>query len=311
MNPAPSRPGGVTVRVPGKVNLALAAGGPGPDGYHELATVFHAVALFDEVTAVASASGAGIGLHVVGDAGGEVPRDARNLAWRAAAAVADALDVAPDVELRITKGIPVAGGMAGGSADAAAALVACAALWDVEGVLGRSELERLGRALGADVPFALHGGTALGTGRGDRITPVLMRGGLRWVFAVATRGLSTPEVFARLDHLRADRVLPEPRVADEVLEALAAGDPARIGAAMSNDLQAAALDLRPELAEVLAAGTGAGALSAVVSGSGPTCAFLVADDAASESVAGACARLPMVQSVHRASGPAHGARLLD
>jgi 4-diphosphocytidyl-2-C-methyl-D-erythritol kinase len=301
----------VTVRVPGKVNLSLAAGAPGVDGYHELATVFHAVSLTDEVIATVGEVGGGITLEVTGDGVDEVPSDDRNLAWRAAAAVAEVLGVLPDVDLRVRKGIPVAGGMAGGSADAAAALVACSLLWDGDRRLGRADLERIGRTLGADVPFCLHGGTALGTGRGDRIAPVLMRGSLRWVFAVATVGLATPEVFARLDALRADRVLPEPRASDELLAALAGGDIERIGAAMSNDLQAAALDLRPELGAVLEAGVQAGAVAGIVSGSGPTCAFLVTDDESAASVAAACEQLPAVRTVHTAVGPVTGARRID
>jgi 4-diphosphocytidyl-2-C-methyl-D-erythritol kinase len=298
----------VRVRVPGKVNLALITGGRRPDGYHDLATVFHAVSLVDDVIATAMPSGHGIALEVQGEGADVVPVDAGNLAWRAAERVAEALGVDPDVRLHLSKGIPVAGGMAGGSADAAGALLACHALWG--GGLDRSELDAMAAELGADVPFALQGGTALGLGRGDVLTSMLAPATFHWVFALADGGLSTPAVFARLDGLRADRVLPEPRVPDDLVAALRAGDAVRLGAALVNDLQPAALSLRPDLARTLEAGTAAGALGGVVSGSGPTCAFLARSAEHALDLAVTLAADGVCRTVRTASGPVPGARVV-
>ena len=234
----------MTVRVPAKVNLQLAVGPLRPDGFHELATVFHAVGLFDEVIA---SPGAGISLTLAGEGAGEVPVDARNLAWRAAEALAAHAGVDPDVSLHLEKRIPVAGGMAGGSADAAGALLACDALWQLG--TPRAELMHLAAGLGSDVPFALQGGTAIGTGRGEQLMPVLSRGSFSWVFALAEGGLSTPAVYAECDRLRADMTIPNPSVSDMLMQALRAGDAVLLGKALDNDLQAAAISLRPALAE--------------------------------------------------------------
>jgi 4-diphosphocytidyl-2-C-methyl-D-erythritol kinase len=298
----------VKVRVPGKVNLALVVGAPRADGYHPLATVFQAVSLFDDVTASAGRRGRGITIEVQGEGADVVPLDARNLAWRAAEAVAQSIGVDPDVALHISKGIPVAGGMAGGSADAAAALVACNALWSAG--LSRDDLEGLARGLGADVPFLLHGGTALGLERGDALTPVLAPATFHWVFALADGGLSTAEVFARLDADRGDRVQPEPRVPDDFLAALRTGDPQRLGPALVNQLQDAAVGMRPDLAKVLRSGRDAGALGAIVSGSGPTCAFLARDDEHALDLAVTLAADGVCRTVRTANGPVSGARVL-
>jgi 4-diphosphocytidyl-2-C-methyl-D-erythritol kinase len=299
----------VTVRAPGKVNLQLSVGRLRDDGYHPLASVFHAVALVEEVTAAVGEPGSGIVVEsVVGPQADEVPRDATNLAWRAAALVAASLGVAPDVRLAIRKGVPVAGGMAGGSADGAAALVACHELWG--GALDRADLAALALELGSDVPFSLLGGTALGLGRGEQLSPLLVRGTFSWVFATATAGLSTPAVYRTFDRLTAERVVPEPAADEAVVAALRAGDAAALGHALHNDLQEAALALRPTLADVLDAGRSAGALGAMVSGSGPTCAFLAADAAAGARVAGTLAGLEQVRSTHVTTGPAPGARIV-
>lgn len=302
---------GVTVRAPAKVNLQLAVGAPRPDGYHDLINVFHAVSLCDDVHA---APADGVTVSVEGPRPGapapEVPLDGTNLAVRAAHALAEHVGLPAEVHLTIRKRIPVAGGMAGGSADAAAALLACDALWGTG--LPRDELEELAAGLGADVPFALAGGTAVGVGRGDRLTPVLGRGQFHWVFAIAEGGLSTPAVYAECDRLRgaaAGEVTPEP---DEALmTALRRGDAKALGRALSNDLQDAALALRPALAQTLAAGVEHGALGAVVSGSGPTCAFLVATPEAGLDLAVALSALGLCRDVKRASGPVPGARLVE
>lgn len=299
----------VRVRAPGKVNLALLAGVPRPDGYHPLATVFQAVSLFDDVTATQRAVGAGLLLEVQGEGADSVPLDESNLAWRAAELVAATAGVTPDVHLHLSKGIPVAGGMAGGSADAAGALVACNALWSAG--LDREALHDCARQLGADVPFALHGGVALGLERGDALTPVLARGEFHWVFAFADGGLSTPAVFARLDADRGTRVLPEPRVPDAFMAALRSGDPDRLGAALINELQGAALGLRPELQRVLDAGIHAGSVGAIVSGSGPTCAFLARDAEHALDIAVRVAAEGVCRTVRTAHGPVPGARILS
>lgn len=295
----------MTVRVPAKVNLQLAVGPLRPDGFHELATVFHAVGLFDEVIA---SPGAGISLTLAGEGAGEVPVDARNLAWRAAEALAAHAGVDPDVSLHLEKRIPVAGGMAGGSADAAGALLACDALWQLG--TPRAELMHLAAGLGSDVPFALQGGTAIGTGRGEQLMPVLSRGSFSWVFALAEGGLSTPAVYAECDRLRADMTIPNPYVSDMLMQALRAGDAVLLGKALDNDLQAAAISLRPSLAEVLSFAEDFGALGGIVSGSGPTCAFIVRDDLQGVDLAVALSASGLTRSVRTATSPASGARIV-
>nr|WP_322974623.1 4-(cytidine 5'-diphospho)-2-C-methyl-D-erythritol kinase [Actinacidiphila epipremni] len=294
----------VTVRVPAKVNVQLTVGGRRPDGFHDLANVFLAVGLYDHVTA---APAEGLRLTAEGRDVAGVPLDGTNLAARAAVALAKRYGIEPDVHLHIAKAIPVAGGMAGGSADAAGALVACDALWGIGAP--REELLALCAELGSDVPFSLVGGAALGLGRGERLTPLEVGGEFHWVFALAEGGLSTPEVYRECDRLRragggsdlaAD--LPVPVADPALVAALAAGDAVALGAALSNDLQAAAVGLRPGLAATLAAGRAGGALAGIVSGSGPTVAFLCASASAASALAAA---LPT--RAHPASSPAPGA----
>jgi 4-diphosphocytidyl-2-C-methyl-D-erythritol kinase len=297
----------VTAVAPAKLNLALAVGSPRKDGYHEVATVYHAVALYDEV--VASPSD---GLRVTLDEGSSVaiegvPVDATNLAGRAAELLADETGREPDVHLHLRKGIPVAGGMAGGSADAAAALVACDALWRTD--VPRTDLAAMAARLGSDVPFSLLGGTALGHGRGEHLSPVLGRGRFDWVFALADGGLSTPAVYAECDRLREGRVLPEPRVSDAMMAALRAGDATQLGAALHNDLQAAACALRPQLLQTLEVGEDCEALGSIVSGSGPTVAFLARDAEHALDIAVGLSASGTARMVKRTHGPVTGARL--
>lgn len=266
------------MRAPGKINVYLGVGSRHDDGYHALATVFQAVSLYEDVYAHPSD---GFSLEVHGDVDvSEVPLDDRNLAMRAAKMLAQAAGVTAGVHLEIRKGVPVAGGMGGGSADAAAALVACDALWGTE--LGTHRLHELAARLGADVPFALHGGTALGAGRGDELTPALARGRFDWVLVTSAEGLSTPEIYGRLDVLRTpgDALADEPPLSLDVpiavLQALRAGDASELAPAMFNDLERAAIDGRPDLELTLAEGVRFGALAGIVSGSGPTIAFLCA-----------------------------------
>lgn len=294
----------VTVRVPAKVNVQLAVGAARPDGFHDLANVFLAVSLFDEVTATAAD---GLTVTCAGPDAGQVPLDRTNLAARAAEILAARAGVSPAVHLHIAKNIPVAGGMAGGSADGAAALLACDTLWGLG--TPRAELLDICAELGSDVPFSLVGGAALGTGRGEVLSPV-DAGAFHWVFAVADGGLSTPAVFREFDRLTAGTRIPEPEASPALLAALASGDPDALAGVLANDLQPAALSLRPRLAETLAAGTGAGALAALVSGSGPTTAFLVRDEEAAEKVAAALETSGTCRTTRVATSPAPGATVL-
>lgn len=300
--------GSVTVRVPGKVNLFLSVGDQRDDGYHELTTVFHAVSLFDEIT-VRSADM--LSLEMSGEGVESLPTDRRNLAWRAAELLAEHVGRAPDLAITVEKSIPVAGGMAGGSADAAAVLVAVNALWELG--VPRRDLHALAAELGSDVPFALHGGTALGTGRGEQLATVLARNTFHWVLAFAKGGLSTPAVFGEIDRLRADTSRGQPPRLDEpgpLLAALASGDAAQLAPLLGNDLQPAALSLDPSLRRTLRAGADAGALAGIVSGSGPTCAFLCSSASSAIDVGVELAGAGVCRTVRAASGPVHGARIV-
>ncbi|KOU22955.1 4-diphosphocytidyl-2C-methyl-D-erythritol kinase [Streptomyces sp. WM6368] len=282
----------------------MAVGAARPDGFHDLANVFLAVSLFDEVTAAPADT---LSITCEGPDADQVPLDRTNLAARAAEILAARAGIEPDVHLHIAKNIPVAGGMAGGSADGAAALLACDALWGLN--TPRAELLDICAELGSDVPFSLVGGAALGTGRGELLTPV-GAGTFHWVFAVADGGLSTPAVFREFDRLTAGTPVPAPEASPALLAALAAGDPDALGAVLANDLQAAALSLRPQLARTLAAGVDGGALAALVSGSGPTTAFLVADEETAAKVAAALEASGTCRATRIASSPAAGATVL-
>ncbi|MDG9719410.1 4-(cytidine 5'-diphospho)-2-C-methyl-D-erythritol kinase [Streptomyces sp. DH24] len=295
----------VTVRVPAKVNVQLAVGAARPDGFHDLANVFLAVGLHDEVTATPAGERR---VTCEGPDADQVPLDRTNLAARAAEALAARHGRSPAVHLHITKDIPVAGGMAGGSADGAAALLACDALWGTGA--SREELLDLCAGLGSDVPFSLVGGAALGTGRGERLTALDVGGTFHWVFAMAARGLSTPAVFREFDRLAEGTDIPEPVASPDLLDALAKGDPDALAAAVSNDLQPAALSLFPELADTLAAGRAAGALTALVSGSGPTTAFLARDAGSATEIANSLRASGTCRTVRTASGPVPGATVL-
>jgi len=285
--------------VPAKVNLHLGVGPVRANGFHELVTVFHAVDLFDEVLATPAPA---LSLTLRGSADG-VPTDSQNLAWRAAILLAAHAGVSPDVALEITKAIPVAGGMAGGSADAAATLVACAALWDVPS----SELPALAAELGSDVTFPLLGGTALGTGRGEILRPVPMTQTLQWVFVLADHGISTAEAFRELDRQREAGAPPAALDAAPMTAALPDGSPHAVAAVLHNDLQPAALALAPALADTLRAGAKHGALAGIVSGSGPTCAFLCADADDAAKLAAALDADGVGRATRVASGPTPGA----
>jgi 4-diphosphocytidyl-2-C-methyl-D-erythritol kinase len=303
----------VSVRVPAKINLALGVGGVREDGFHPLATVYQAVDLYDEVRATANDTGE-VTVETTSDVPGAeteaslVPRGRDNLAVRAALALREQTGVEAGVDLVIRKAIPVAGGMAGGSADAAATLVACNDVWGLG--WSRHELEPVAAGLGSDVPFLLHGGNAIGGGRGELVSPVLARGSYHWVVAVSGIGLSTASVYAEFDRLNADRELATPEVPDALLAALRSGDAVALGAALSNDLTEAALSLRPDLAQTLEVGVEAGALGALVSGSGPTCVFLAADEQQSLDIAIALAGAGRCADVVQSIGPVPGVRVV-
>lgn len=301
----------VHVRAPGKINVFMKVGSLLDDGYHEVATAYQAISLYEEVYA-RPADDFSVRFSGPIDCS-ELATDGSNLAIKAARLLARAADYRGGVALEIEKHVPIAGGMGGGSADAAATLVACDHLWGTN--LGRDELHELAAQLGADVPFALMGGTAVGTGRGDRLSPALAQGTFHWLLALADLGLSTPEVYAELDRHRERHVHDiapapqQPTVDIEVLQALRAGDPHRLAEYLHNDLQAPALHLEPSLSATLEMGELQGALAGLVSGSGPTVAFLAADhDAALElQVSLSASRLKVL----RAIGPVHGARVIS
>jgi 4-diphosphocytidyl-2-C-methyl-D-erythritol kinase len=298
----------VTVRVPAKVNLQLSVGPRKADGYHDLVSVFQAVSLFDDVTVTKSHEGSGVTISVTGEHTHGVPEDGSNLAVKAALLMAEKFDIDINVHIEVKKSIPVAGGMAGGSADAAATLVAIDALYRLE--CTRDELLEIGSELGSDVPFMIAGGTAVGTGRGDILTPALSRGTYHWVFALSSVGLSTPSVYGECDRLRGDLEIADPKSNDQLMQALLTGDASLVGESLNNDLQSAACSLRPALNLILDVGRDYGALGALVSGSGPTIAFLVENEEAGLDLAVALTASGVVGSVARASGPVHGARVI-
>ncbi len=318
----------VTVQAPAKINLSLGVGPPRDDGYHSLATVYQAVSMFDRVQASPAPAGEfSVEVTACADDAGDVdeaadpvvdsrspsldgvPTGADNLALRAARLLADYTGVSAGAHLRLGKSIPVAGGLAGGSTDAAAALVACNVLWGTD--LPAEDLQHLAARLGSDVPFCLVGGTATGSGRGEEVSPALMQGSYQWVLAVADQGLSTPAVYAEVDRLRDGSDVPEPKIPDALMNALRSGDAKALGPALTNDLEPAAVLLRPELGELLRLGEACGALGAMVSGSGPTCAFLANDEAHALDICMGLASAGSCQGVHRVTGPVPGARVVD
>ena len=303
----------VTVRVPGKINLGLSVGPLREDGYHELSTVFHAVGLYDHLTVQPAARWS---VHVTGPYADQVPTDDTNLALLAARTLARRrmrkAKVDP-VRIDIDKQIPVAGGMAGGSADAAAALVGCRELWALDNI-ENDLLEIMAASLGSDIPFLLHGGTAIGSGRGEQITPVLARGELHWVlWAGESLSLSTPEVYAECDRLRerGGVRVAAPQPSGTLMSALRTMNSDEVAAALHNDLQDAAISLQPVLAEALESGLDLGARGGIVSGSGPTVAFLVGSQVeAIDLSVGLAANGPTGDSV-RAVGPVPGCQLVQ
>ncbi|MCU1432654.1 MAG: 4-diphosphocytidyl-2C-methyl-D-erythritol kinase [Actinotalea sp.] len=295
----------VHVRAPGKINLGLTVGRRQADGYHPLATVFQAVSLYEDV--VASPAEA-LTLTVSGTQSDRVPTDHTNLAVRAAHILAAAVGIEPLVHLHLTKAVPVAGGMAGGSADAAAALLACDTLWRTG--MSREQLGELAASLGSDVPFALLGQTAVGRGRGDLLSPAMSRGEYHWALGLRHSGLSTPDVYAAFDELVGAAAVEEPEADLALMQALRSGDATAVGDALVNDLQLAALELAPELAETLAVAQDAGALGVVISGSGPTVAALARSKQHAQAIGAAMTAAGVADDVVCAVGPVAGARVV-
>jgi len=300
-------PSSVVTRVPGKINLQLSVGPLQSDGYHPVATVFQAVSVFDDIK-IAISHESGITLNST-KASDYLPLDRNNLAYKAAELMRKKFEINDGLEITLSKEIPIAGGMAGGSADAGATIVGIDALFGLG--LSRNELEKIGSQLGADIPFTISGGTAIGTGRGDQITPVLSRGSYSWVLALSSSGLSTPAVYNECDRLREGLQVASPHISDSLLHALSAGDAVALGKALSNDLQPAACSLKPALRLILDVGMDYGALGGLVSGSGPTVAFLAENEDHALDLVVALTSSGVVGNVIRASGPVPGARVIE
>lgn len=295
----------ITVAAPAKINLSLGVGPVRKDGFHPLATVYQAIGLYDEITVRPTAS---TSLTVSGEDidVSDVPTDGSNLALKAAALLAAHHHVDEGVEMHIRKRIPVAGGLAGGSADAAGALVACDALWDTN--TSREEMLAIAAELGSDVPFCLVGGTAIGSGRGELVAPAMTRGKYWWVLALADGGLSTPAVYREFDRLCGEAPVAEPEVPNDLMAALRSGDVELLGTALTNDLQPAAFGLRPELKGLLELGIQGSAHGALVSGSGPTCLFLAENETHATQIRDWLSS--SVPSIVYAPGPVPGARVM-
>lgn len=296
----------VSVRVPGKINLQLSVGPLQRDGYHEVATVFQSVSLFDELTLSESD---GDGIEIAAEGKSAIPLGKENLAYKAAELMRKKFEIATGLLIKIKKEIPIAGGMAGGSANAGATIVGIDALFSLG--LKRDEMERIGSEIGADVPFTISGGTAIGTGRGDQITPVLSRGSYNWVLALSSSGLSTPAVYKECDRLREGLDISKPHVSDSLLHSLSQGDAKALGKSLTNDLQAAACSLKPALRLILDVGLDYGALGGIVSGSGPTVAFLAESEDHALDLVVALTSSGVVGNVIRVSGPVPGARVFS
>lgn len=295
----------VSVRVPGKINLQLSVGPLQRDGYHEVATVFQSVSLFDELTI---SENDGDGIEIAAEGKSAIPIGKENLAFKAAELMRKKFDISTGLLIKIKKEIPIAGGMAGGSANAGATIVGIDALFSLG--LKRDEMERIGGEIGADVPFTISGGTAIGTGRGDQITPVLSRGSYNWVLALSSSGLSTPAVYKECDRLREGLDISKPHVSDSLLHSLSQGDAKALGKSLTNDLQAAACSLKPALRLILDVGLDYGALGGIVSGSGPTVAFLAESEDHALDLVVALTSSGVVGNVIRVAGPVPGARVI-
>lgn len=302
-------PGRVVVRAPGKINLSLGVGGVDGRGYHQLATVFHAVGLYETITVEPADD---LSLTVTSHVDGDIPLDDTNLALRAAKLLRDTHGVAEGAAIHVDKQVPVAGGMGGGSADAAATLIALNRLWGLH--LAPDELRRLGGTLGADVPFAMIGHTALGRGKGDDLSSVLTSGDWTWLLVSPGGHLSTPAVYGRFDQLMLElgREVPEIPEPDAIqLQALRSGDVHLLGQTLHNDLQASAFSLHDHLEPVVSLAQVSGACGAVVSGSGPTVAVLAQDLEHAHELREVLEASPLVGLCLVTEGSVPGARILS
>ncbi len=302
----------VTVRVPGKVNLQLSVGPRRSDGFHEIATVFQAVSLFDDVKVTLTNDmdrDQRFAIEIKADHPHGIPTDQSNLAYVAADLMYKKFNLDDALDISINKNIPVAGGMAGGSANAAGVIVALDSLFSLG--LTRAEMEEIGSEIGSDVPFSIAGGTAIGTGRGEQLTPALARGSYSWVFALSSNGLSTPAIYGECDRLREGMEISSPQVSESLMHALRSADAKALGKALQNDLQPAACSIRPALRLILDVGMDYGALGGIVSGSGPTVAFLAEDEDHALDLVVALTSSGVVGNVVRASGPVVGATVID
>jgi 4-diphosphocytidyl-2-C-methyl-D-erythritol kinase len=298
----------VTVKVPAKINLQLSVGPLMKNGYHEIATIFQAISLYDEVTVSKVKPGAEL-LSISGAGAEAVPTNQDNLANKAIREIAKYVQQPINARVHINKTIPIAGGMAGGSANAAAVLVAVNNLWRLE--LDLSQLSKLASNIGSDVAFLLYGQTQMGLGRGEKLTSVLTRGSFHWVIATNEGGLSTPEVYKTCDEMREGNEVELPQVNQELVKALAAGDAAALAKNLTNDLQAAAIALKPQLKHLLQAGEEFGAMAAMVSGSGPTCVFLTTNESTAQNLAVDLSSSGLCKSVFVANGPVAGAKIIS
>ena len=301
----------VVVRAPAKINVFFRVGEKQSDGYHDVASLYQAVSVYEDVTATESDT---FSLTFSGSVdSSHLAVDDSNLAIRAAKLLAARTGYSGGVALSISKNVPIAGGMGGGSADAAATLVACDALWHTNA--SKELLYQLASELGADVPFALKGGTAVGTGRGDELSQALSTGAFYWVLVLPNEGLSTPVVYEKLDQQRENSQLDiapavdQPSVDTGVLQAIRLGDPQLLAGRLHNDLQQATLELAPALEQILDLGRSEGALAGIVSGSGPTLAFLVENSEAARKLQA----MFEAKGLHAlsATGPVPGARILN
>jgi len=297
----------VTVLAPGKVNVGLVVGGLRADGNHELATLFASVSCYDEITIVSAPR---LRITVSGASADQVPADGTNLAAKAAVRLGDRCGIEPSVHIHIKKRIPVCGGMAGGSADAAAVLLGCDAFWGTG--LGYPELGALAAELGADVPFCLLGGAAIGRGRGEMLDPATAVRPFQWVFAIAHDGLSTPAMFKALDEKRerAGSRMTAPALPDALLCAFASGDPRRLANELVNDFESVAAELRPSLRETRRIGLEAGALAGLLAGTGATYAFLADSAEGARIVAEKLGASGTCAAVRIAQGPVPGPEVI-
>lgn len=299
----------------GKINLFFKVGPLQENGYHQVASLYQAVNLPETVIAEVApdwevaVTGNIDASHLKG-----VPTNRNNLVVKAAKAAGAALRFkrVPRLSFTIHKNVPVAGGMGGGSADAAAAILAAESAWGRK--LSTAERFSVAAELGADVPFSMLGGSAIGVGTGHELDPIEQRSVLHWILVPNDFGLSTPAVYAELDRLRDMRGdnpkwVPEAQVNQLLVEALRQGAGAEdIAPLLHNDLQEAAVSLRPELQDILDLEERAMALRAIISGSGPTIAMLARD--ANDAHAIASRLQTFGQQAIVTTSPAGGAQLV-